>query len=58
MSSIRVTTALLARGKPCGHERHVGTCSSCQCAQLARWREQLAQAQPSRPGRLGLSSPA
>jgi hypothetical protein len=25
----------------CGHTRHVGTCPSCQRAQLARWREQL-----------------
>jgi hypothetical protein len=25
------------------HAHHVGTCSSCQRAQLARWRAQLAQ---------------
>jgi hypothetical protein len=34
-------------GKPCGHARHVGTCASCQRAQLARWRTQLAQASRS-----------
>jgi hypothetical protein len=28
--------------KPCGHDRHVGTCPACQRAQLARWRSQLA----------------
>ena len=27
----------------CNHTRHVGTCPSCQRAQLARWREQLAR---------------
>ena len=30
--------------KPCGHTRHVGTCSACQRAQLAKWQEQLAVA--------------
>jgi hypothetical protein len=30
--------------KPCGHERHVGTCPSCQRGQLAKWDAQLAQA--------------
>jgi len=34
-------------GKPCGHAQHVGTCASCQRAQLARWRTQLAQASRS-----------
>jgi len=29
--------------KACGHTTHVGTCSACQRAQLAKWREQLAQ---------------
>jgi hypothetical protein len=43
------TTATPARGqimqvsKACGHTTHVGTCSACQRAQLAKWREQLAQ---------------
>ncbi len=37
--------------KPCGHARHVGTCSTCQRAQLERWNTQLAQALPARrPG--------
>ena len=31
--------------KPCGHDRHVGTCASCQRAQLARWQEQSEQVQ-------------
>jgi hypothetical protein len=31
-------------GKPCGHAHHVGTCPSCQRAQLKRWRMQLVQA--------------
>ncbi len=26
----------------CGHTRHVGSCPTCQQAQLERWREQLA----------------
>ncbi len=30
--------------KPCGHTRHVGTCSACQRAQLSRWQDQLALA--------------
>jgi hypothetical protein len=30
--------------KACGHDRHVGTCSACQRAQLARWQAQLADA--------------
>jgi hypothetical protein len=34
--------------KPCGHTRHVGTCGCCQRAQLARWHEQLLQAQALR----------
>lgn len=29
--------------KACGHTAHVGTCPACQRAQLAKWREQLAQ---------------
>jgi hypothetical protein len=27
--------------RPCGHERHKGTCPVCQRIQLERWREQL-----------------
>ncbi|HLJ03372.1 MAG TPA: hypothetical protein VKT31_08015 [Solirubrobacteraceae bacterium] len=34
----------VAEGKPCGHPRHVGTCSCCQRLQLERWSLQLAQA--------------
>jgi hypothetical protein len=30
------------RQKPCGHDRHVGTCPGCQRVQLARWQAQLA----------------
>lgn len=37
-----------AGGKSCGHARHVGTCSTCQRAQLERWSVQLAQARPAR----------
>lgn len=29
--------------KACGHTHHVGTCAACQRAQLAKWRDQLAQ---------------
>jgi hypothetical protein len=29
--------------KACGHTAHVGTCSACQRAQLAKWQAQLAQ---------------
>jgi hypothetical protein len=28
--------------KVCGHAAHVGTCSACQRAQLAKWQAQLA----------------
>ena len=28
--------------KACGHAAHVGTCSACQRAQLAKWQAQLA----------------
>jgi len=28
--------------KACGHVAHVGTCSACQRAQLAKWQAQLA----------------
>jgi hypothetical protein len=44
-----VATAPAVRGalgqsaKACGHTAHVGTCSACQRAQLAKWRAQLAQ---------------
>ena len=34
---------------PCGHTRHVGTCPTCQRAQLARWRAQLAHANDAAP---------
>ena len=34
--------------RQCGHARHVGTCPSCQRAQLARWNAQLAAI--TRPG--------
>jgi len=27
--------------KACGHSAHVGTCSACQRAQLAKWQAQL-----------------
>ncbi len=27
--------------KVCGHVAHVGTCSACQRAQLAKWQAQL-----------------
>lgn len=43
------TSAAPARGhsgqvaKACGHTTHVGPCAACQRAQLAKWREQLAQ---------------
>lgn len=33
--------------KPCGHDRHVGTCSTCQRVQLERWNAQLAQVRPA-----------
>ncbi|MDQ6822684.1 MAG: hypothetical protein M3076_20505 [Actinomycetota bacterium] len=39
-------------GRTCGHAHHVGTCASCQRAQLARWRTQLIQAQVKQPARL------
>ncbi len=35
-------------GKPCGHTHHVGTCPSCQRAQLKRWRMQLVQVEAGR----------
>lgn len=36
-------------GKSCGHPHHVGTCASCQRAQLSRWRMQLIQAKAKQP---------
>ena len=35
------------------HRSHVGACPACQRVQLARWREQLVQAEAARhePGR-------
>ena len=38
-------------GKPCGHAHHVGTCPSCQRAQLKRWRMQLVQVDARRAAR-------
>jgi hypothetical protein len=35
---------VLTGNRSCGHIRHVGTCPSCQRAQLARWDAQLAGA--------------
>jgi len=46
---IHSTHPHIADAKPCGHVRHVGTCSACQRAQLSRWSTQLAQAQAERP---------
>ena len=40
-ASVRVQLGQSA--KVCGHTAHVGTCSACQRAQLAKWRDQLAQ---------------
>lgn len=39
-----VTIRGALEAKPCGHDRHVGTCPACQRAQLARWSFQLAAA--------------
>jgi hypothetical protein len=39
-ASVRIT--LGQAGKACGHAAHVGTCSACQRAQLAKWQAQLA----------------
>ncbi len=39
-ASARVQLGQVA--KACGHVAHVGTCSACQRAQLAKWRGQLA----------------
>ncbi len=39
-ASARITLGQTA--KACGHAAHVGTCSSCQRAQLAKWQAQLA----------------
>ena len=42
----RAASARVQQGhgaKACGHIAHVGTCSVCQRAQLAKWRAQLAQ---------------
>ena len=37
-----------SNGRMCAHTRHNGSCPSCQRAQLARWRAQLAAVSPSR----------
>ncbi|MGZ6562993.1 MAG: hypothetical protein ACXVH1_26030 [Solirubrobacteraceae bacterium] len=37
-----------SNGRTCAHARHNGSCPSCQRAQLARWRAQLAAVSPSR----------
>ena len=39
-ASVRFTLGQTA--KACGHAAHVGTCSICQRAQLAKWQAQLA----------------
>ena len=45
--SIRFATRASARAqvvqavKACGHKTHVGSCASCQRAQLAKWQAQL-----------------
>jgi hypothetical protein len=46
----RGSTATLpaAAGRPCSHTRHIGSCSACQRAQLARWAEQLRLAEVAR----------
>ena len=35
--------------KGCGHPHHVGTCASCQRAQLTRWQLQLIQVKKAQP---------
>jgi len=40
-SQSRRATDRLKFWAECGHARHVGTCPSCQRAQLARWNAQL-----------------
>ncbi len=45
VSSASATSARIQLGqsaKACGHVAHVGTCSACQRAQLAKWQSQLA----------------
>jgi hypothetical protein len=39
-ASVRIKLGQTA--KACGHAAHVGTCSACQRAQLAKWQAQLA----------------
>jgi hypothetical protein len=34
--------------RPCGHSHHIGTCTHCQRAQLARWRRQLIEVSEAR----------
>jgi hypothetical protein len=41
-STASVRIQLGQAGKACGHVAHVGTCSACQRAQLAKWQAQLA----------------
>jgi len=50
----RVNEATAAR--PCAHSRHVGTCSHCQRAQLARWESQLSECAASQPPRAPVAS--
>jgi hypothetical protein len=45
------------RTSSCGHVRHIGCCPACQRVQLARWAEQLREAQEARLGH-GPASPA
>jgi hypothetical protein len=48
MQSRTLQATIAATAKTCGHARHVGTCGSCQRAQLAKWQGQLAQVQAVR----------
>jgi hypothetical protein len=41
----------------CGHAKHVGSCPTCQRAQLARWRAQLLQARALETGITRPNSP-
>jgi hypothetical protein len=45
-SGVIVRESLDQLAKACGHIDHVGTCPSCQRAQLAKWQAQLAQVDP------------
>jgi hypothetical protein len=45
----RATPRARTTQRPCGHTHHVGSCPTCQEVQLARWREQLADADDRTP---------